>query len=282
MKYTRDFLGTELSLSSSEDISSELLSECYLKIEEFEKKYSRFIEGNYLDNLNIQKRAPLTKELKTLVELANKTSEHTKWYYDISILPFLENAGYGIKKEKLSEIYWYKNIEITESEIILHNNISIEFWSLWKWYLIDILYVILDKKLWDFIINFWGDIRVKWKKKILLEDPYDNKKSIGEIEVKNFAIASSSWIKRKFWEKHHIINPFTGESKNEITSLFVTHKLATFADMYATALFVSPLEIWIHLLEKIEWLEALIICQNGKVIQTKKFNYNPHILWLKM
>jgi thiamine biosynthesis lipoprotein len=273
MKYSLDCFGSKLyiDITSSSDLDS-LIAESFSFIEDFETKYSRFISGNTLDTLNQTKTWILPPEIISLLELTKKVSSLTQGYFDITVLPILENNGYGIHKQKLPDTVGYKNIHIERNNIVLKNDIYIEFGSFGKWYIVDCLYNTLTKKSDNFIINFWWDIRVKWEHTILLEDPLDTKKHIWNISLNNSAIASSSWNKRKIWEWHHIVNPKNDSRSPKILAVYVTHKLWVFADIFSTALFVTPLDITKNILERVDGLEALIILENGKIFKTTGFH----------
>ena len=187
-------------------------------------------------------------------------------------MPFLENIWYWIEKEHQKEIYWYENIEIKGDNLILHEWVSIDIWAVWKWYIVDKIYNTLDTVCDNFIINFWWDIRVKWEHKIILEDPLDDKKAIWEIELFNLSIASSSPYKRKTKKWNHLINPKDCNWENKKIAIYITHKLSSFSDIFSTALFVTPLKKSINILNKIDWLEAMIITDKWEIYKTRWFN----------
>ena len=135
------------------------------------------------------------------------------------------------------------------------------------------IYNILDKKIDNFVINFWGDIRIKWEKIVHLEDPKDETKIIGSIILNNSSIASSAWNKRIFWSSHHLLNAKSGRSQDDKLAVFVHHKLACFADIFATTLFVCPLEKSLEILSSIPGLEAMIIAENWEIYKSKWFTY---------
>lgn len=273
MKYSRHLFWSVLDITiKSKEKKEEIIDKCFFETQLFENKYSRFIKWNYLYNLNKEKSSQIDWELFSILELSNKVSKITKWYFDVTVLPLLENIWYWIEKEFLQENIWYENIEIMNWNIYLNNNISIDLWSVWKWYMVDKIFNILDKNFQEFIINFWWDIKVKWKHKILLEDPYDNNKFIWEIILENNSISSSSPFKRKTDKWHHLINPKNKISQDDKISIFLTHKLATFSDIFSTALFVTPLEESIKILANINWLEWLIISKNWEIYKSKNFN----------
>jgi thiamine biosynthesis lipoprotein len=197
----------------------------------------------------------------------------TNWYFDITVLPFLENFWYGIEKEKLDQNFWMENIEIIDNNIILRNQVKIDLWSIWKWYLVDYIYHILKNRMDNFTIDFWWDIRVWNQKEIIwLEDPFNDKKIIWEIIISNESICSSNWQKRNFWDNHHLINPITKTSQNDKVAVYVKHKSATLADWYSTALFVSPLNLALEIIEKTKWLEAMIISDKWEIYKSVWFD----------
>lgn len=273
MKYSHKCFGSSLDITIHHKWDfSHIVGECFSMADDFEQKYSRFIDENFLSDLNVKKTAIIDSEFVSLIKLALYVSEKTKWYFDITMLPLLENKWYGISKEKLSEDIWYKNVVLTDTSIQLKNNVSIDIWALWKGYMVDKIYNTLSTHLDEYVINFGGDIRIKWNQIIELEDPDNENKVIGEIELDDMSIASSAWNKRKFKWWHHLINPQTWESQDDKIALYVTHKLASLADVFSTALFVCPLEMSLNILETTKWLEALIVSSDGKIYKSRWFN----------
>lgn len=209
--------------------------------------------------------------------MCKKVSKITNWYFDITVLPLLENIWYWIEKNTINENIWYKNIEINWDMINLKNWVCIDLWAVWKWYIVDKIFNILNKNYDNFMINFWWDIKVKWEKIIYLEDPLDDKKTIWSIKIKDLSIASSSPFKRKTKLWHHLINPKNKNSQNDKLAIYLTHKLSSFSDIFSTALFVTPIEESIKILNKIDWLEWMIITKNWEIFKTKWFNSELNI-----
>ncbi len=276
-KFVKECFWTKLIIHSDDStFESSDLQILHTTIESFEQKYSRFIPGNFLDTLNKNKEALLDKELSSIVKFSLKVSTITKGYFDISVLPLLENIWYGTGKTYENPTTWYKNIQLTADRIILHNNISIEIGGIGKWYMVDKIYNILDARYKNFIINFGWDIRIKWKKTFFLEDPLDDTSRIWEILLENTSLASSNSRKRMTKKWHHLINPFE-EEIDEKKAVFVTHKLSSFSDIFATALYVTPLKESLNILAKTQWLEWLIITENWEIYKSKWFTWELHI-----
>lgn len=274
-KYTRECFGSFLNITiESEKNLDSVMSEAFSLLESFENEYSRFIQWNTLSKLNAEKTWILPDEIMQLIHLCKKVSSLTQWYYDITVLPVLENNGYWIETTVLEDTLGYESIICDGNTITLKNDVSIEFGSFGKLYAIDLLYNCLNQYSDDFTINFGGDIRIAGKKTIHLEDPSDDTKNIWIIELKNASIASSGWNKRVINVWHHLINPKEKVSQNDKKAVYVTHKLWIMADIFATALFVCPLKLALGVLEKTPGLEALIIWADGKMYKSKWFNCN--------
>ncbi len=299
MKYSKNMLWTILTIDITDNqVNIQDIDFCFGMVASFEQKYSRFIPNNFLDTLNQKKYSEIDPEFYSILQLCLKISKLSEWYFDISILPFLENSGYGITQDKLDEVYWYENIELSQKitnkqiqydniqhnniqkntqhtlyYINLKNNISIEIGSVGKWYLIDKIYNHLSKKYSHFIIDFGGDIKTCWKYTIQLDSWKEYKKSIGSIELNNLSIASSNGQKRAYNSTHHLVNTHKQLQKTDIkNTLFVTHKLSALSDIIATALFVSPLPTCKKIISSIPWLEAYIIFENWSIYSTPWFN----------
>ena len=273
MKYTHPCFGSQLVISTDETTDiSDLIVSCFEMADEFERKYSRFISWNFLAHLNEIKKSVIDEEFYTLVDTCLKISKITDWYFDMTILPVLENLWYGVAEKKLDDDYGYKNIILGKDFIELKNNVSIELGAIGKGYMVDKIWKRLEPILENFVINFGWDIIVKGKEEIELEDVHDQTKMIGVITVKDSAIASSAGNKRVFEESHHLINPETKQSQNDKKAIYVTHKYASFADVFSTALFVTPLKKALKIIAETEWLEALIVGNDGKMYKSRWCN----------
>lgn len=274
MKFRKEALWSVLEIETKLDLWEKTIEQINNIIEDFENKYSRFIEDNFLDKLNKSWFSHVDEEFKTIFNLCETLYKATNWYYDITISPVLEKFWYWTKNGNLEKEIWFDKIKLDWNSINL-NWTSIEFWSIWKWYIIDKIYDILKDDYTDLIINFGWDIKIWENEKIVwLEDPFNDKKIIWDIKISNSAFWSSSWQKRKFWDSHHLINPKNKHSQNDKIAIYVTHKYASFADSFSTALFVTPLEKSLIILENIDWLEWLIISKKWEIYKSKWFDVN--------
>lgn len=272
MIYTLEALGSVLEIKTEREIPKSRIDELFDTVFEFEKKYSRFIEWNYLSSLNSVGTAHIDDEGKTLINVGKKLFLETDGEFDMTILPILENMWYGKSWWWLMESIWMDNVTIQWNTIALKNWVQLDFWGVGKGYIIDKIYKKLDIISENFIINFWGDIKVKWTHTIGLEDPNNDTRVIWKISITNWAFCGSSGKKRKFWTNHHLLSARSKASQNDKIAVFVVSKLATLADSYATALFVTPLEKSLQIMGKNHQIEAMIIASNGEIYKTKEFH----------
>jgi len=117
-----------------------------------------------------------------------------------------------------------------------------------KGFIVDRISRVLTKhNIQNHLINAGGDIRTSGYRKdkrpwrIAIEDPKKKGNYPGIIQLSNGAIATSGNYEIYFDQEklfHHIIDPNTGVSPREISSVSVTAKSAMEADALSTAVFV--------------------------------------------
>jgi thiamine biosynthesis lipoprotein ApbE len=161
-KYSLDVIGTHLDIyiDTTEDTSS-LFENIWNRLQDFEKKYSRFLEWNWLSDLNKTRHWVLDRDSRNMIEYALEVAQNTNGYFDPTIGKRLTELGYGNKnistlagnsqgKKGFGD---YRDIEIHWDEVILHGDIELEFGGVGKWYLIDII-----KSMIDSWYSGWSDL----------------------------------------------------------------------------------------------------------------------------
>ncbi len=121
--------------------------------------------------LNKTGSAEIDQEAKTLLSFAKKISKLSEGNFDMTVRGWLENRGYGIETEKISENRGMDHVEITENRVILHNGVTLDFGGLGKGYAIDVVFNRLKPFAEKLVVNFGGDIRIKGSERVFLEDP---------------------------------------------------------------------------------------------------------------
>jgi thiamine biosynthesis lipoprotein len=277
--FSIDAIGTHLdiySLNWTEEQKESLREKIRKLLYHFEQKYSRFIRGNWLDMVNITRSGALDNDGMYMMKIALQVARATGWYFDPTITGQLSSLWYG-REEHINHSVWWESISIDEEkeEIQLKNDVILEFWWVGKWYLIDLLQEYIDEyyethNLWvpNYLINFWWDIYGAGSWKIGLENPNNFEEAIGIIELKNTYLACSSGSRRKWREHHHLIDPHTGKSANEVQATFIEGRSWILTDAYATALAVMPYYLACQMLQKTTTLEGVILSSTGEFFQS--------------
>ena len=274
-KIILDIIGTHLEIDIDTDQSIDAVSQTIQsRFDDFQIKYSRFIEGNWLHTINQKRKGTLDIDgvimLSKMLEIAKNTDGYFAptvwkrlrdlWYanHSMDLKIILENQKYGN----------YKDIEINNRHIVLHNWVELEFGGIGKWYLIDLLHSYLYEFP-RFLINFGWDLYGRWWWKIWLESPFVNDEVIGTIILDDHFLACSSGTKRRWWDHHHLIDPFTWRSSQEVVASYVEWSTGMMTDGYATALCVMPWKLACDTLERTPNITGVIVSQDGNIYQKK-------------
>lgn len=272
-------LGTKWWISLPEDSDETFLENITQMVMEFESNYSRFDDTSYISKLNDNKRlenAP--QELINMLKYALDVYDATDGIFNISVGSKLEKSGYGYKKDMSSKISksLRNDLLIKDDVLSLSKNTRIDLGGFGKGWLIEKLAAYLqNESIFDYVINGGGDIAVgNYSSTIYIEHPLDASQQIGEIILKNNALASSSNIKRSWIinskEQAHIVNP-NNRSKSKILSMHVLADRILFADTFATVFMLVEREKRLELAHKYN-LEFMEILPDLTVYKTKGFN----------
>lgn len=227
---------------------SRIISKINKRISEFDKTYSRFRKDSWVTKLSKEKgiyplppdAAPLFSLYETLYELSNGV-------FTPVMGALLESAGYDrsyslspkvlTRPPALSDVY-----EVIDDSIIVKSPSLLDFGAGGKGYVIDIIGELLRKEDIDsFCIDAGGDILSQGDKtlKVGLENPLNFAQVVGSIEIKNQSICGSAGNRRKWDKYHHIMNPKTLTSPDDVLAVWVVAKTALLADALSTYLFLS-------------------------------------------
>ena len=237
-KFEHLSIGTKLFLQiNSSDDFSERFSEIVAFLDDFDDQYSRFKKDNWLYQLNQRGE--------------NILDEHTEKFIHQDLDKILK-----ISKNIVSIKKWFE----------------LEFGGLGKWYLIDWIFNFLQKNLpknIDFLINFGGDMACRGIWKIALESPFVDGEAIGILEFSNSFLACSAGNKRKFGKSHHLINPHSGESAQEISAVFLetsstTKNAGMLTDSLATAFSVMSWDFALKKINNFPEISAVLVKNSGE------------------
>lgn len=279
----RNLLGSKITIQIGEEHKN-LLENCFEIAKKIETDYSRFLPDSKLSRINKQigKWQAADSEMFELLVKANELYEITEGYFDITVKETLDRLGYNDKYSFEPEISKDNSqtfdrflLDPVSSEVLLYK--QIDFGGFGKGFAIDKIKEFLENnQVEHFLINAGGDIFAKkgegrnpWK--ILLENPLDSKKFIGEIELNGQTIAASAANRRK-WKNnlHHLINPKTNYPEQTNLAVFVFGKNGLETDAYSTGIFAAGFEKGIEISQKNN-LKTMIISKELKIYKSKNF-----------
>lgn len=247
-------VGTHWRITSNSDLVgvNELINK---RIDDFDKSYSRFRKDSLVTKI-FQKPGVYTlpDDAKTLMDFYENLYKITGGLVTPLIGHTLELAGYdadySLKPKQVgSPPAWQKVLAYDFPDISTNEPVLLDFGAAGKGYLVDIVGELLrNNNIEDYCINAGGDILVYGQiQRIGLENPTNTDQAVGVVDIKNGALCGSAGNRRAWAGYHHIINPKTLTSPQDIKATWVRAKTAMLADGLATALyFTSPSKLRKH------------------------------------
>lgn len=259
----------------------------FAEIQRINDKYTVYDTNSYLNKINRSDYFPLDYETYNLFKKCEYYNIISRGAFDPAIGNIIKALGFeSSDAESIPEdsIFNYlkrnnwKLIELTsDQKIIKPKYLRINLGAIAKGYAVDRMFDIIKSYGFDkFLINAGGEIKCFGKEwKIGIQHPRQKDRIVGEIRVKDKAIATSGDYER-FQIKNgkrinHIFNPITGKVADRCQSVTVISDNTLQADALATAVFVlGPIE-GLKLIESIKNTEVLIFDTNGQMYRSSGF-----------
>lgn len=262
--------------SKTKDLIEE---EINLLIEEFDKTYSRFRNDSIITKIASKSGIYEFPERDiSFLELYEKLYKITDGKFTLLIGRVLEQSGYdknySLVPQKIDKLPKNSEIFTTNKNVLeIKKPFILDFGGLGKGYLIDLISEIFKKhKIFTFTIDGGGDILNKTEGtkpiRVGLENPNNFEEVIGVMSVLNQSICASSGSRRKWGKFHHIIDPTTLQSPENILSTWAIADTTLIADAMATCLFLTSPEK----LKKYFKFEYLILNSNFTINKSDGFN----------
>jgi thiamine biosynthesis lipoprotein len=251
------------------------------RIDAFDKHYSRFRTDSLVTRMaQSAGEYVLPKDAKPLLDIYQEVYGITHGLVTPLIGQVLVDAGYDPEYSLTSKTLrvppaWDDVLEYNFPTLTLLQPALLDFGAAGKGYLVDIIADLLDSEgIGHYVINVGGDIRctvpINEPCIIGLEDPSDPKRVIGTVEINSGSICGSAGNRRAWKGFHHIINPKTLQSPENINAVWVRAAEARIADVLTTCLYLlSPEEI----MPKISnFAEFLIMYADNTFQQSENFD----------
>lgn len=253
--YQFNAMSTIVRITINHELFANDLMPVYKLFASAEDMCSRFKEDSELSLLNQQigKETVVSNGLFSLLGSALSFYKESNGIFNPGILRALKKSGYTKSIEYIRDREIERpDLSVTDAEYtqpydldevkqtaILHTEIDLG--GIAKGWVIDEAAKLLSADG-DGFINVGGDIRIfgtlPRPLNIGIEDPFDPKKMISDIQILRGALATSTSLKRKWLvnghQKHHLIDSHTGApSESRIVSATVTAPTAMEADVWA-------------------------------------------------
>lgn len=248
-------IGTHWVIQVRDDITNEVWSEMlqgiYMRIDKFDKAYSRFRPDSLIVRMSTEAgKYDLPSDGYKLLNFYEKLYKATDGKVTPLIGQTLADSGYDATysfktQDMKAPPKWEDVLSYNTDFINLEQPALLDFGAAGKGYLVDIISEILQVQgFGNFTINASGDILHRSTRNdvlhIGLENPLDTSEAVGIVSIKNQSLCASAGSKRKWKDFNHIINPTTLKSPRDIIATWVIANDTMTADGLATALFFTP------------------------------------------
>jgi thiamine biosynthesis lipoprotein len=218
-----------------------------------------------------------------LLKFGDNLRKETDGVFDLSVKSILESWGYdenySFEEHGEGEL---GSVEFSDDGRV-KLSAEIDLGGIGKGYAVDEMADILKDFSSHYFINAGGDIFAKGlnekgeKWKVYFEHPSDPEAVIGfvDIDENGMGLACTSPSKRKWKEKHHLVDPLTKQPADKMLAVYTQvgdsqSEAGSLADAYSTALFVMGYDVARKKLLELP-VEAMLIDVSGAIYRTEGF-----------
>ncbi|NNE62560.1 MAG: FAD:protein FMN transferase [Gammaproteobacteria bacterium] len=295
LKQNQDIMGTRISVelwhddpNLRESCSNRIFAEMR-RIDALMSPYKSTSEISYINHNAAVSSINISEEMASLINRSLQFSVLSNGAFDITFASV--GYRYDYRKQQLPadefinstlEAIDYRHIVLTDGRIYFKDsNVRIDLGGIAKGYAVDrAIDIVISCGIDEAMISAGGDSRILGNKRgkpwiIGIQHPRKADDLAMVLPLSDTAISTSGDYQRYFIHKgqriHHIINPETGRSANQIWSATVTGRDALTTDALSTTIFVLGAEKGLALIEKMDSIDAIIIDKTGKVHYSSGF-----------
>ncbi len=225
------------------------------EIENFSKIFSRFDPESeiYYASKNPSEITLPQKYLK-LLKVYKRLYDLTDGLFTPLVGNLLIDAGYdenySLKPKKINQVLeWEEVINLKDNVLEIKKKWMLDFGAGGKGFIVDIIGDLLNnQQIKSYCIDASGDILYKTEKgaeiKVGLENPSNTKQVLGIANLKNGSICASCGNRRKWDKYHHIFNPKSLKSVDEVLAVWAIADEALISDCLATCLFFKDPKVF--------------------------------------
>ena len=273
------------SISSDPAESAAAIRHTYQEMARLCAIFDHRLEGSPLHRLNAQGILDdPPSELVEVLHAAEQVSNLSVGAFDVTIKPALDayRSNLAAAWVKAFHLVDYRQIDLAQDHIRLkHPGMAITLDGIAKGMVIQSgLEVLRRCGFENVLVEAGGDLTVHgatshnegWK--IGIQHPRRREDLLGSLRLLEGAAATSGDYQFTFsrdYQHHHILDPRTGMSPPELSSVSVLAPSATEADALSTAIMVMGVQHGLALAESLPGIEALLITKNMSHYCTEGF-----------
>ena len=287
-------LDTTVTITVYHSQPDPILDACFRQIADFERLFSRTLEGSDVWNLNHAQGQPVTvsEETARLLRLALDYADKSDGALDVTIAPVsslwdFKAADPAVPaaeelKRAAAHVNW-KNLRLEgRTAQLLDKEMAVDLGAVAKGYIADRLEESLrGQGVARALINLGGNIVALGDKngkawQVGIQSPYDEEALAATLEVRDKTVVTSGTYERSFRKNgvlyHHILDPRTGEPvRNGLASVTILADGSMIADALSTACFVLGETKGMELIAATPEAEALFIREDGTELRSAGF-----------
>jgi len=292
---TRLAMGSFVSMTlihPSKDQAEEAMDAGFSEIDRLSGLLSRYDHASAVYDLNIQGRLNgLPPELAQVLASSLHYHRLTAGYFDITVKPvvdlFQQKLG-GEKKafptdveiKDLLKLVDARNVAIKDQSVSFKNEgMGITLDGIAVGFIVDrVSELLLSRGIKNHLINASGDIRTRGSKEdgkswtVAIQDPWKRKTYPDVVHMGDGAISTSGNYEIYYDQEkmfHHIVNPKTGVSPDQVTSGTILANTTMEADALATSLCVMTPSQGTEFVNGLAACESLVIGKDGALWKSK-------------
>ncbi len=280
-------------------IGKQALTEVILEMHRIDSEMSPFKPTSLLSKVNrlaATQEVVISKELFDVIRQSFEISKLTQGAFDISFssVGYLYDYRNKLKPDaaqiqsKLPLIN-YQQIKLNPEKLtirFLHAGMRIDLGGIAKGLAVDNAIAILKKHgVKEALVTAGGDTFALgdnagklWQ--VGIKHPRAESKIVTLLPVENEAVSTSGDYERYFIDGtkrvHHIINPKTGSSAEEVQSVTIIAKTSTFADALSTSVFVLGVKQGLQLVESLQNVSVIIVDNKGQLFYSNDLTQPEH------
>lgn len=291
------------AIGDDEKALEDAASKAFDEIKRIDALMSRYKEDSEVSLVNKNAGIAPVKVGHELIEVlkeAVKISDLSEGAFDVTIGPLSNLWGFDEERkvvpspeeiERLRKLVDYRKLRIDEAASTVYleeKGMMIDVGGIAKGYSLGrAMKIFEDFGIKNVFINAGGNLNLRGGKKgkpwrIGIQDPRDESKLLGKIDITDISIATSGDYQRFFIKDgiryHHILDPRTGYPAKGLISATVIGRSKTSMDGFSSAVFILGAEKGAALMKKIG-AEGIIVTYDGKVIVSKglreRFSVKP-------